>query len=74
MTVRLVLQATLRRKFPEVSDPLVTTAATVGQLLDELHLPRSEAAILFVNGLRAALESAIRDGDEIRVFPLLGGG
>jgi molybdopterin converting factor small subunit len=46
----------------------------VGQLLDEQRIPRSEAALLFVNQRRATLEAAIREGDEIRVFPLLGGG
>ncbi len=74
MTVRLVLQATLRQKFRGLPDPVITQAATVGELLDEQHIPRSEAAMLFVNGLRAAPEDAIREGDEIRVFPLLGGG
>ena len=74
MTVRLHLQATLRQKYPGFTDPLDTDAANVGELLDTLHIPRSEAAILFVNDLRAAPQSPIREGDEIRVFPMLGGG
>jgi sulfur carrier protein ThiS len=74
MTVRLLLQATLRHMFPGLPDPVITNATTVGELLDEQHISRSEAALLFVNGRRAALESAIREGDEIRAFPLLGGG
>jgi sulfur carrier protein ThiS len=74
MTVRLVLQAALRQRYPALPDPLLTAATTVGELLDEQRIPRSEAAILFVNGQRATPESAIRDGDEIRLFPLLGGG
>jgi len=74
MTVRLLLQATLRQKSPGLTDPVITNATTVGELLDEQHIPRNEAAMLFVNGRRAALESAIREGDEVRVFPLLGGG
>jgi molybdopterin converting factor small subunit len=74
VTVRLRLQATLRQKYPGLADRLDTEAATVGQLLDQLHIPSGEAALLFVNGRRAAPESAIREGDEIRVFPMLGGG
>ena len=74
MTLRLLLQATLRQKFPGLSDPVLTNATTVGELLDEQRISRNEAAMLFVNGRRAGLESAIREGDEIRVFPLLGGG
>jgi sulfur carrier protein ThiS len=74
MTVRLVLQATLRQKLPGLPDPLRTKATNVAELLDEQHLPRNEAAMLFINGQRATMESVIRDGDEIRLFPLLGGG
>jgi molybdopterin converting factor small subunit len=74
MMVRLVLQATLRQRFPGLLNPLNTKAATVGELLDEQRIPRTAAAILFVNGARATAESAIQDGDEIRLFPLLGGG
>lgn len=74
MTIHLILQAALRQRHPGLADPLRTAAATVGQLLDEQHIPRSEAAILFVNQRRATLEAALQEGDEIRVFPLLGGG
>jgi len=74
MTIRLILQATLRQRYPGLAEPLDTEAATVGQLLDQQHIPRSEAAMLFLNDQRASLGSAIHDGDEIRVFPLLGGG
>jgi molybdopterin converting factor small subunit len=74
MIVRLRLQATLGQKYPGLAEPLDTEAATVGQLLDQQHIPRSEAAMLFLNDQRASLGSAIHDGDVIRVFPLLGGG
>ena len=74
MTVRLRLQGTLRQKYQGWAGPLDTEAATVGQLLDELHIPRGEAAMLFLNDRRAAPETALREGDEIRVFPMLGGG
>ena len=74
VSVRLVLQATLRQRFPNLPDPLRTQAASVGELLDEQRIPRAEAAMLFVNGLQATAETPIREGDEIRAFPLLGGG
>ena len=50
VSVRLVLQATLRQRFPNLPDPLRTQAASVGELLDEQRIPRAEAAMLFVNG------------------------
>jgi molybdopterin converting factor small subunit len=74
MTVRLLLHATLRQKFPAPADPLATKAATLGELLDEQRIPRGEPAMLFVNGQPAELEAALHEGDEIHLFPLLGGG
>ena len=46
----------------------------MGELLAELELSKEEAAIVFVNGKRAGVESVIEHGDEIKIFPLLGGG
>jgi sulfur carrier protein ThiS len=74
--VTVHLHASLRRKRSDTgnSGPLLTAAATVGQLLDELDISEAEAAMIFVNGERGAADSALRDGDDIRVFPLVGGG
>jgi molybdopterin synthase sulfur carrier subunit len=70
------LHASLRRKRSEtgIPGPHLTKAATVGRLLDELGISETEAAMMFVNGQRAAADAAIHDGDEVRVFPLVGGG
>lgn len=70
------LQASLRRKRSGTGDLglVITGAATVGELLGELDVSEEEAAMVFVNGERAAAETVVRDGDEIRVFPLVGGG
>ncbi|MBN1835898.1 MAG: MoaD/ThiS family protein [Spirochaetales bacterium] len=75
-SVTVHLQASLRRKRSGGGrgDRVATQAATVGELLRELGVPEAQAAMMFVNGERARPGSAIRDGDEIRVFPLVGGG
>lgn len=76
MKIKISLHATLRTKRRDLLDrELVTAKAnSVGELLAELDLSREEAAIVFVNGKRAGLESVIQDGDEIKIFPMLGGG
>jgi len=76
MTIRVTLHGTLRKKRPELvdHDHVTAGASSIGRLLVELDLPWEEAAIVFVNGKRAGLESSIQDGDEIKIFPLLGGG
>jgi molybdopterin converting factor small subunit len=74
--IKISLYATLRTKRRDFLDRELVTAnaSSVGQLLAELDLTRDEAAIVFVNGKRAGLESVIQDGDEIKIFPMLGGG
>jgi len=76
MKIKISLYATLRIKRRDLLDRELVTAnaSSVGQLLAELDLTRDEAAIVFVNGKRAGLESVIQDGDEIKIFPMLGGG
>ena len=76
MKIRISLYGTLRKKRRDLLDRGIVTAKanSVRQLLAELDLNRDEAAIIFVNQKRAGLESLIQDGDEIKIFPLLGGG
>jgi molybdopterin synthase sulfur carrier subunit len=74
--VTVYLHGTLRRKRSATGnrDQVATKAATVGELLEGLGISEAEAAMIFVNGKRAGVQSVIRDGDEVRVFPLVGGG
>jgi sulfur carrier protein ThiS len=44
-------------------------------LLEQLHVPPAEVAILTVNGRLARLEGAVvSDGDRVEVYPAIGGG
>lgn len=76
MKIKVILHAMLRKKHRDLMDqsPVTTRANSVGELIDELQLGSGEALIVFVNEKRAGLESVIQDGDEIKFFPLLGGG
>jgi len=74
--INISLYATLRKRRSDLANrgPVTTKAATIGELLDEIHITKVEAAIVFVNEKRAALESEVQDGDTVSVFPVLGGG
>jgi len=74
--VSISLYGTLRMIKPDFADrDLVQTKAnSVGELLDELNIPKSRAAIVFVNEKRARFDSQIQDGTNIKIFPMLGGG
>ncbi len=47
---------------------------TVGQLLDRLAIPRHQTRILFVNHRHAPWDQPLSDGDQVGVFPAIGGG
>ena len=70
--------ASLRRLFPqlEIGQPLTVEMpppATLNRLLQSLNLP--ETKIIFVNGIAQSDDQhPLHEGDEIAVFPLVGGG
>ena len=79
VTVRVKLFATLRRHYPDLgigeAMPVeLPDGATIGQLIKSLRLPANEVKVVFVNGIVQGEEYALNDGDEMGVFPPVGGG
>jgi len=52
----------------------VPEGATVAELLAGLPVPAGGAHTAFVNGRHAERDQRLRDGDEMSVFPAVGGG
>ena len=79
MVIRVKLFATLRRHYPrlgigEAMPVEVAEGTMVGQLLDHLRLPADEVKVIFVNNIVRGVEHALHDGDELGIFPPVGGG
>jgi molybdopterin synthase sulfur carrier subunit len=79
ITVHVKLFATLRRFRPglelgEAFPVELPDGATVGGLVQELGLPEDEVRIIFVNALFRDKEHVLVDGDEVGIFPPVGGG
>lgn len=73
------LYATLRKYHSElgIGEPLVLTLdgkAKLGNLLDELKIPKEEIKTIFVNGKWEEESYLLQDGDRIGIFPPIGGG
>ena len=49
-------------------------AATVQVLVDQLGIPTQEIKVPFVNGLIRDLDWALKPGDQVGIFPPIGGG
>lgn len=79
MIVHVRLFATLRRHYPHVGigepmDVELEAGATIGQLITQLRLPADQVKVVFVNGIVREKEHVLNAGDEMGVFPPVGGG
>jgi molybdopterin converting factor small subunit len=74
-TIDLRLYATLAPLAPPNADCFpIAAGMTVGQLLEQAHLPVAEAKLVFVNGIKAQLNTQLHGGDRVGIFPPVGGG
>jgi len=79
MRVRAKLFATLSRHFAGVmpGTPVeveVSDGAMLVDLVDQLRLSHEEVKMVFVNGRIQPLDYVLRPGDEVGIFPPVGGG
>lgn len=79
MLVRVRVYATLTRHLAGVSagtgvDVELSEGATIVDLLRTLRLPLDEVKLVFVNGQSRPLTHPLNLGDEVGVFPAVGGG
>jgi sulfur carrier protein ThiS len=79
ITVHAKLFATLRRHYPHlgIGEPMpveLPQGATVRVLVEQLDLPADQVKVVFVNGIVHSEEHVLEDGDELGIFPPVGGG
>ena len=79
MIVHVRLFATLRRHYPHVGigepmDVELEAGATIEQLIAQLRLPADQVKVVFVNGIVREKKHVLNAGDEVGVFPPVGGG
>ena len=48
--------------------------ATLEKLIEQLKIPLEETRITFVNGIIQEPDCRLKDGDEVGIFPPVGGG
>lgn len=45
-----------------------------GEIIDYFRIPREEVAILLINGVYSLIDTSVKDGDILALFPPVGGG
>ena len=74
--VKLCAYATLRAYLGGKAsiETEIEPGLSIGELLDRLGIPREQTRIVFVNSRAAGLGDRLRGGEQIGVFPAIGGG
>jgi molybdopterin converting factor small subunit len=79
MHVQVKLFAMLRQYAGDVKagtpiDMELTEGASLQDLICKLGIPLEETRIAFVNGIIEELDRKLKEGDQIGIFPPIGGG
>jgi sulfur-carrier protein len=75
ISIDLKLFATLQKFAPQASGAHVVEAGTsVRDLVQQLGIPETKAKLIFINSFKATLDSILKDGDRLGIFPPVGGG
>lgn len=79
MQVQVKLFATLSQRLPglRAGSPFevdLPDGATLADLVRQLDLPQAEVRVIFVNARAQPLSYVLNSGDEVGVFPPIGGG
>lgn len=79
MRIRVKLFATLTRHFPGAKSGVpidldISEGATITDLISQLNLSSAEVKVVFVNGRARSPDWRLNSGDEVGIFPPIGGG
>jgi molybdopterin converting factor small subunit len=73
--VRVRLYASLRKwREDHDFDLQLPVAISLREALSLIGVPENEVAIVMLNAARGNLEAILSDGDDIQLFPAIGGG
>lgn len=79
MKIEVQLYATLSQYLPKGAHNRravmeFAEGVTVGQVMDQLGIPKAHPNLVLVNGIHAEENAPLKDGEVLSVFPPLAGG
>ncbi len=73
--IQIKLFATLQRFTPAAADNYAIEAGiTIQNVLEQLNIPQEKAKLIFIDGIKADLSTALNGGERVGIFPPVGGG
>jgi molybdopterin converting factor small subunit len=79
MKIEVNLYATLKRYMKNESDGkssaiTLEDGVCVKDVIQKLNIPVDTVKLIFINGVHAKLDTNLKDGDRLGLFPPVGGG
>lgn len=76
MKIKFILHGSLKKYHHNLSEIEMELPAgiTVGQLIAKTEVPKEAIAFAAINGSRVPLTQKLGEGDEVKLFQLVGGG
>jgi sulfur-carrier protein len=74
MVVTVRLFATLQKDRFDAKDLELPEGARTIDVLGMMGILEKEASLIFINNLHAGLDTTLKDGDTLSLFPPVGGG
>jgi molybdopterin converting factor small subunit len=73
--IRLKLYASLRKYMPPDAETYaIKPTACVRDLVAALNIPEKEAKLIFIDGVKKKLDQRLKGGEQVGIFPPVGGG
>lgn len=75
VTIDLRLFASLASRMPpDATHFSIRPGITVRDLIDRFRIPPTDAKLVFINGVRKHLDTPLKGGERVGIFPPVGGG
>ncbi len=76
MKIKMIFHGSLKKYNSDRAETEleISGGMMVGDLIPTINVPSEEIAFVAVNGSRAAFDTVIQDGDEVKLFQMVGGG
>ena len=74
--IKLVFHGSLKKynnNLPE-AELEIPQETSVGEFIGRIDVPREEIVFVALNGSRSQLSQILQDGDEVKLFQMVGGG
>jgi molybdopterin synthase sulfur carrier subunit len=73
--VQIKLFADLSAYTPPSADNFpIEPGTTVRRLLEDIHVPVRKVRLIFISNIKGSLDSILRGGERVGIFPPIGGG